>query len=286
MVKNRKPAARVMLGVSAGAALVLGLSGCSQSTIEQWGRVGFPEPASDRAPFIGDLWVGSWIASMVIGVFVWGLIFYAIIKFRRKGADAKAPRQTRYNLPLELLYTLVPFLIIGVLFFFTVQAQNNILAKAGPDKPLHTLNVLGQKWSWTFNYMEEANPAVGAVVHEIGTIEKIPDLYLPLNQPVRFNLKSADVIHSFWIPDFYFKLDVIPGHPNSFDVTPTKAGTFLGKCAELCGTYHSAMVFNVHVVSEEEYSAYLKGLAAKGQTGEVTPPAFPNSAPTLPQKEG
>ncbi len=283
VVHNPRPVARGLAVLGAGA-LALALSGCSQETMDQWGRWGMLQPASDRAPFIGNLWNGAWIASMIIGAFVWGLIFYAIIRFRRKKGDTHLPRQTRYNLPLELLYTLVPFLIIGVLFFFTVQSQNGVLAKS--TEPVHTINVVGQKWSWTFNYMEDKNPAVGAIVHEGGTIEKIPDLYLPVNQPVRFNLTSADVIHSFWIPDFYFKLDVIPGHPNSFDVTPTVEGDFLGKCAELCGTYHSAMLFNVHVVSEANYNEYLKSLVTKGQTGEIKPPAFPNTAPTVPQKEG
>mgnify|MGYP003424616516 FL=1 len=194
------------------------------------------------------------------------------------------PRQTRYNLPMEILYTLVPFLIIGVLFFYTVQAQDKLLAKA-PNDAVHTINVLGQKWSWTFNYMEDKNPAGGAIVHEGGTIEQIPDLYLPVNQPVRFNLASADVIHSFWIPEFYFKLDVIPGHPNSFDVTPNRTGTFLAKCAELCGTYHSVMLFNVHVVSVDEYNAHLKGLAAKGQTGELKGPEWANTVPSPPADE-
>lgn len=243
-----------------------------------------PEAASDRAPFIGDLWNGAWIASMIIGAFVWGLIFYVIIRFRRRKGAEEAPRQVRYNLPMELLYTLVPFLIIGVLFFYTVQSQNAVLAKA--DQPKHVVNVIGQKWSWTFNYIEDKNPAVGAIVHQAGTIEKAPDLYLPVGESVRFNLASADVIHSFWVPEFYFKLDVVPGLANSFDMTPTKPGTYLGKCTELCGTYHSAMLFNVHVVSVEEYNAYLKSLAAAGQTGEITPADYANKAPVIPKKEG
>ena len=130
--------------------------------------------------------------------------------------------------------------------------------------------------------MEAGNPSVGAVVHQVGTIDKIPDLYLPVNKPVRFNLTSADVIHSFWVPAFYFKLDVIPGHPNSFDVTPDKEGVYSGKCAELCGTYHAAMLFTVHVVSEQESLAYLNSLKAAGQTGEITAPAYPNTVPSVP----
>lgn len=139
----------------------------------------------------------------------------------------------------------------------------------------HTVNVVGQKWSWTFNYMEP-----DGVVHEVGTIEKIPDLYLVENEPVRINLASADVIHSFWVPSFYYKLDVIPGKPNSFDVTPTKRGVFAGKCAELCGTYHSAMLFNVHVVSAEEYQAHVKQLRDAGKTGEIKPPVGTHQLPT------
>lgn len=281
---SSKPVTRVLLAATTGLT-ALALSGCSQATMEQWTRWGLPEVASDRAPFIGNLWNGAWIASMVIGVFVWGLIGWVIVRYRRRHED-EVPRQTRYNVPLEILYTLVPFLIIGVLFFFTVQAQNGVLAKE-TSKPVHEINVVGQKWSWTFNYMEDKNPEVGVVVHEAGTIDRIADLYLPVNKPVRFNLRSADVDHSFWIPDFYFKLDVLPGHPNSFDVTPTKEGLFLGKCAELCGTYHAAMVFNVHVVSEAEYYAHLKSLAATGvNTGEVKVPEYTVKGPQLVEKKG
>ncbi len=283
MVRQLHPLRLLLAGSVLGATLAL--SGCSAETAAQWGRFGLPEAASDRAPFVGNLWVGAWIASLVVGVFVWGLIVWVMIRYRKRQPDEQ-PRQTRYNLPLELLYTLVPFLIIGVLFFYTVQAQNGVLAKE-TTRPVTTINVIGQKWSWTFNYMEASNPAVGAVVHEAGTIDKIPDLYLPVNKPVRFNLASADVIHSFWVPAFYFKLDVIPGRQNSFDITPDKVGVYSGKCAELCGTYHAAMLFTVHVVPEQEYIAYLKSLKANpNNVGEVTPPEYPNVVPTVPAVEG
>lgn len=281
MVRQRGPRKLLRAASVLGATLVL--AGCSAETMAQWGRFGLPEAASDRTPLVGNLWAGAWITSLIVGVFVLGLIVWVMIRFRRKHPDEQ-PRQVRYNLPLELLYTLVPFLIIGVLFFYTVQAQNGVLAKE-TTKPLTTVNVIGQKWSWTFNYMEAENPAVGTVVHQVGTIDKIPDLYLPVNKPVRFNLASADVIHSFWVPAFYFKLDVIPGRNNSFDVTPDKLGTYSGKCAELCGTYHAAMLFTVHVVTEQEYTAYLNTLKVAGQVGEIRPPDYPNVVPTVPAIE-
>ena len=275
---RRSVTVRAGFGLLAGLLL---LGGCSQASSEQWGRGGLPEAASDRAVSIGNLWSGAWAASMIIGVLVWGLIGWAVFRYRRRHDD-EVPRQVKYNLPMEIMYTIVPVLIIGVLFVFTYNTQNRVLAKV--DKPDLQVNVIGQKWSWTFNYMEQDNPRVGAVINDAGTIERIPDLYLPVDKTVRFKLDSADVIHSFWVPDFYFKLDVIPGHTNWFDVKPTKLGTFHGKCAELCGTYHAAMLFTVHVVSQDEYERYLNGLKSKGQTGEVKVPVFVTALP-VPSKK-
>lgn len=279
---NRHRRAMKLAAGSIGATLLLGLTGCSQDLNDQFKRVGLQAPASDRAHYMSDLWIGAWIACAVIGVLVWGLIFYSMYKFRRRPGN-EVPRQTSYHLPLELLYTLVPFLIIGVLFFYTVKTQNRVLATE--DKPDHTIAVVGQKWSWTFNYLEQDNAAIGETVHEIGTIQRIPDLYLPVNKSVRFELTSADVIHSFWVPAFYFKMDAIPGKPNSFELTPNKIGVYDGKCAELCGTWHAAMLFTVHVVSEEEYNAYVKGLAQKGQTGAKYGPVGPSTLPSATKKE-
>lgn len=258
---------------------MIALAGCSSALNDQLRRVGQLAPASDRAPAMGHLWQGAWIACAIIGVLVWGLIFFAVIRYRRKSGDPEAPKQTKYHLPLELLYTLIPVLIIGVLFFYTVRTQNTVLAK--DTKPQHTIGVVGQKWAWTFNYMEANNPQVGADLHEFGTLTHYADLYLPVGESVRFNITSADVDHSFWVPAFYFKLDAIPGHPNSFDLTPTKIGTFDGKCAELCGTYHAKMLFTVHVVSADDYYRYLQQLKANGATGALNGPADPSTLPSV-----
>ena len=141
------------------------------------------------------------------------------MRYRRKTAEM--PKQNRYNLPMEIFYTVVPFIIVGVLFYFTIIAQNRVTAKvAEPDV---TIDVVGQKWSWTFNYKEAENPAVGEDVWFAGTIEKSPDLYLPVGKSVRFNLSSPDVIHSFWVPSFYEKLDVVPGRNNYLRPDPDQA---------------------------------------------------------------
>ncbi len=259
---------------AAGAGLgLLALAGCSSDTVAELRRLGLPEPASDRAPYIFDLWIGTWIAAGVIGVGTWALILYAAVRFKTR--HNAMPKQNRYNLPMEIFYTIAPFIVVGVLFYYTILAQNAV--QEDDPAPEVIVDVVGQKWSWTFNYKEADNPAVGSDVYEAGTINKTPTLYLPVNKSVRFNLSSPDVIHSFWVPAFYRKLDVVPGRDNFMVMTPTQEGTFRGKCTELCGTYHSAMLFNVAVVSEEEYHTYLKGLIARGQVGEAKGPADANS---------
>jgi len=257
------PVKRRLTALAGVAGGVLLLSGCSGETVEQWKRLGLPEGASDRTDAIESLWVGAWTAALIIGALVWGLILWAVVRYRRRDEDA--PKQVRYNLPLEALYTLAPFAIIGALFFYTETTNDEVTASSGD--PSHTVHVVGQQWQWTFNYSDQVPGEAEAGVWETGTLEDPAELWLPVDEVVKFELTSPDVIHSFWVPAFYFKKDVIPGRPNSFELTPTRTGTFAGKCAELCGLYHSRMTFSVRVVSKAEYDAHLKELAEKGQTG-------------------
>jgi cytochrome c oxidase subunit II len=251
---------RILVAAAVSAAVFL-LSGCSAELTEQAKRFGLPERSSVEGEFVGDLWQGFWITAAVVGVTVWGLILWCVIAYRRRTPDL--PNQTRYNLPIETLYTVTPLLVVAALFTWTIRQQNEILELS--REPDVTIGVVGQQWSWTFNYADEG-------VYDVGTAAENPTLYLPVDNLVRFELRSPDVIHSFWIPSFYFKMDVIPGRLNEFQMTPDTEGTFKGKCAELCGTYHSRMLFNVRIVSEAEYRAHIAELRARGQTGTVEAP--------------
>ncbi len=255
-------ARQVILG--AGILLpALSLTGCSKHTIGSLKRLGLPAATDDRAVYTQHLWIGAWIAAGCVGFLVWGLILWAALRYRRR-SDDELPVQTRYNLPIEVLYTVAPIIVIAVLFFFTVETQNKVLATvAHPD---HSVKVVGQQWSWTFDYLHE--PAVGGrSVYDVGTPAHLPELWLVKGQTVTFNLRSPDVIHSFWVPSFAMKLDVIPGRQNSFSVTPTRTGTFVGRCAELCGWLHSRMLFSVHIVGEAAFNRHLHDLKAAGQIG-------------------
>jgi cytochrome c oxidase subunit 2 len=128
--------------------------------------------------------------------------------------------------------------------------------------PQNTVGVVGFKWNWGFNYTKDD-------AFETGTPNKPAELWLPVNERVRFSLTSPDVIHSFWVPQFLFKMDVVPGRENQFELTPNKLGVFAGKCAELCGTYHSEMLFNVHVVTRADYDQHIAQLKAAGQSGQL-----------------
>lgn len=247
----------------AGALLapVLLLSACSAEDKYQLTHWAMPDAdATEQSIHIYQLWKWSWIALLIVGVLTWFLMFYAAWRYRRRHDD-DVPVQLRYHLPLEILYTIAPLIMVIVLFDHTVQAQNKILhMDENPDRVIH---VVGQQWSWTFNYEDGDQYA-----YEYGTGSEIPTLYLPVGETTEFKLTSPDVIHSFWITGFLMKMDIIPGKENSFQVTPRKEGSYDGKCAELCGVYHSRMLFNVEVVSPEEYEQHLQDLEDAGQVGD------------------
>jgi cytochrome c oxidase subunit II len=252
------PARARRAGIAAAAFSVIPLlASCSEQDQEAWKRGAMPEGASDRSDAMITMWQWTWVAALAVGVLVWGLIIYAIIRFRRRSAT-EVPLQVRYNLPMEILYTIAPIIVVLVFFKFVVDVQNEV---GDEPEPEHTVKVVGQKWSWSFNYVEET--AIGGqTVNVVGTPADPPTLVLPVGESVRFDLWSPDVIHSFWVPAFTYKMDVIPGKEDQgFTLTPEREGTFMGKCAELCGTYHSRMLFDVRVVSPEEYDDYLRELS-------------------------
>ena len=260
-----RAAAPVKKGVRA-AVLGLGLlalGACSAEDKDQIRRLAMPDPASEQAPATFELWKWSWVAAAVVGVLVWALMFYAAYRFRRT-AKNQVPVQTRYNLPLEIFYTIAPIMMVIVFFYWTVDVQNKVLDEDA--KVDHVVDVVGQQWSWTFNYTDQGTD--GTTPRTVGTTAERPTLVLPVDQTVEFKLHSPDVIHSFGVDGFLVKMDVIPGKTNSLRVTPNKLGTYAGKCYELCGVYHSRMLFDVKVVSQAEYQGYLDELEATGQVSD------------------
>ena len=259
--------------------VVLALTGCDDLQLHGYlpGFISGQDPTTNQTQRVSDLWVGSWITLLAVGVITWAVIIWAAIVFRRRRGQTGLPVQLRYNMPLEIFYTVVPLILVLGLFAFTARDQNAIETRyANPEV---TIDAYGKQWSWDFVYdggaasssvyesgvqAEPSDPGVA----NTGFVEAtIPTLYLPVDRSVEIKLRTRDVNHSFWVIDFLYKKDMIAGQTNYWDFMPTRIGTYEGKCAELCGEYHSRMLFNVKVVSQADYDAHLASLRAQGNVG-------------------
>jgi cytochrome c oxidase subunit 2 len=246
--------------------MLLGLAivttGCKSTAFT---RMGLPPPVTKQGDVTLSMWQGSWIAAWLVGAVVWGGIIWVIIFHRKRGNQL--PQQVRYNLPIEILYTVLPFIMVGVMFFFTARDENYITKL--PAHPAVIVNVTGQQWSWTFQYPQYQVTQAGgpaSMVTEIGQMwrpdaqaQNLPLLVIPENETVQFNLTSIDVIHSFWVNEFEFKRDVIPGFPNHFAITANRTGTFIGRCTELCGVWHSRMLFRIKIETPAQFRQWIHG---------------------------
>lgn len=253
---------------------MLATSGCGvREAYEKAFNLGLPEPITRQADVIYETWLGSVAAALGVGFFVWGLIFYTVIRFRKNSDEL--PRQVRYNLPIEVLYTVVPFVIISVLFYYTAVNENYInKTEKNPDL---TVDIVGFQWNWQFQYPKQKLQVTGSLTQPAVMV-------LPADKRIRFVETSPDVIHSWFVPAFMFKRDVVPGRSNSFEVTikPAAAGhTYIGRCAEFCGEKHSRMNFYVKVVTAAEFDAYLKQLAL--DPGAAMTQNERGAVPTIPE---
>ncbi|WP_314102125.1 cytochrome c oxidase subunit II [uncultured Frigoribacterium sp.] len=258
--------------IPVAAVMALVLAGCTPEQLQGW----LPTTAgtTNHVDSIIGLWVTSWIVLLIVGLIVWGLIIWTCIAYRRRKGQTGLPVQLRYNMPIEIFYTVVPLILVLGFFAFTARDQAAIEEPtANPDVKI---DVYAKRWAWDFNYIDQQQEDDSVYYQGIQAQElpdgevdqdQLPVLYLPVGKTVQIDLKSRDVAHSFWIVDFLYKKDTIPGKTNYMYFTPEKEGTFTGKCAELCGEYHSLMLFNVKVVSEGEYEDYLDTLADEGNTG-------------------
>lgn len=245
---------RSLAAVALAIPALLLLSGCSFDSKDISG-MGFPKGVTSVNDISLSLWQGAWIAAGVVGVFTFILIIWPAIFHRAKVGKGEFPKQTQYNIPVEILYTVIPFVIVAVLFYFTAVKENKIVDKTSPVK--HEITVEGIQWSWQFGYPEAGE---GAVV--TGTPAQPPTLYMPLGEKVRFTLTANDVVHGFWVPAFMIQMQNLPGETNHLQFTANKLGEFPGRCNILCGRNHSQMIFKVKVVTPEQYQKYLDSLKA------------------------
>ena len=279
---------RRLKGASLLTILAVVLAGCTAQSSMGW--LPTERGLTNQVDRVIDLWVVSWIVLLVVGVITWLLLIWATVVYRRRKGQTGLPTQLRYNMPIEVFYTIVPLILVLVLFGFT--ARDQIAIEQPLEDPDVSIEVYGKRWAWDFNYLNENVFSAGIQAQELpgGRIEteSLPVLYLPVDQKVEITIESRDVIHSFWIIDFLYKKDMIPSRTNYWYFVPQKEGVYRGKCAELCGEYHSMMLFEVRVVSVDEYNKQMGALRANGNVGRLGPElnTLQNLPGTTPLSEG
>ena len=177
------------------------------------------------------------------------VIFGAVLRYRGRALDAVSKRSESNR--LEASYALLLVAVVAFLLYLTFTAEHRVDTVANREQPSLTVNVIGAKWEWEFDY-----PQYG-IVRRSGTVGR-QALVVPVGQAIRFNMTSQDVIHAFWIAEVEYKHDLFPGNVQHQILTFTRTGLFPGQCAEFCGLRHADMVFNVRVVTPSAFSAWAR----------------------------
>jgi cytochrome c oxidase subunit 2 len=236
-----------MIGIGVVAAVI----GTVLTLLIDW----FPEPAAGSADDIDTLYDVLLIASVPIFVLVMTIAIYSVFKFRARPGDLRDGAPIHGNTRLEIFWVTVPFMLVTGLAIYGWIVLNDIEAKEPNEL---RVNVTGQQFTWTFEYAQEK--------------VKSGELVLPVDRPVHFRVRSRDVIHSFWVPQFRLKTDAVPGLTTRLRITPDKTGTFRVVCAELCGIGHSTMRQNVRVLPARDFDAWLAKQRGGGGGGEEEGP--------------
>ncbi len=250
---------------AAVTVLALALSGCNL-------RFGQVQGASTQSHLEFRLYFWMMVAGVLVAIVVWALIFWSVFRYRRR--DDTIPKQFQEHYVLEIVYTVIPLLMVLVIFGFTFVVENKIDDVLTPPQVI--VNVTAYQWGWEFQYsMPGPDPQVNCqqVPYDCVTVETAagaapsalaqpytssiyPQLVLPENETVRFFLRSDDVIHGFYIREFNFSRYAQPGVVNQFEFHPTQTGVFPGQCTQYCGLYHSEMLFSVRVDTPSQFQTW------------------------------
>ena len=215
-----------------------------------------PDPVTETGQEVFNLYLIVLGLAALVFVGVEGFILYAIFRYRRQPGDDVLPEQHHGNTAVEIVWTLIPTVIVFILFGFSIATLGEVEARS--DDPGVEIRVEGFQWNWRFHYPDDV------VSGPQGTEPAV--LGVPVGEPVRLVLESMDVNHAFYVPQFLIKRDLIPvgenGRHNELEFTITEPGTYSGQCAEFCGTAHADMIFTVEAMERADYDAWLAALAS------------------------
>ncbi len=217
-------------------------------------------PASGSAEIMSQLFWFTLVLATIVFVLVEGLLIYSSLRFRRRAPlPFQEPPQIHGNTRLEVMWATVPALILVGLFGITVSRLGDLSQLPTDPNTLH-ISVTGRQFQWDFGYGNSG-------------VTTTNDLHLPVGTPLVFDVTSVDVIHSFWVPALYGKIDANPGRVNRITYTVNQPGTYRGVCAELCGNGHAGMQFRVEAVSQADFDTWLADQQSGGPGAPVAPTA-------------
>jgi cytochrome c oxidase subunit II len=259
-------------------ALAALLAGCAGQPQPGTGPIDQPPgffpvaPVTDAGKATSDLYDLTFAIAAIVFVLVEGLLIYITLRFRRRPSDTDLPKQVHGSNPLEILWTVVPAITVTLLFTAALITLNNEAEASSSTTPTLVVDVHGFQWQWTFDYEAQG-------LSFTGTGSTGPVMVLPVNESIRIRLHSADtdVIHSFYVPQFLYKKDVVPGRVNEFDVVVREPGTYPGQCAEFCGLGHADMKFSVQAVTRADFDAWV----AEQQQARPSQGPAPSGAPSI-----
>jgi cytochrome c oxidase subunit II len=229
-----------------------------------------PQAATAEGRDVSALYSGFVAIAVVIGAIVFGGTTWSVLRYRRRRGETLAlPPQTRGSLVVESIWTAIPVLIVVGLFVATLVVLNRVQAVS--QRPGASIRVEAFRWGWTFRY-----PNDGITVSGVG--DPGPEIYVPVGEPIQLTLTAADVVHSFYVPQFLFKRDAVPGRESTFQFTVDDPGAYRGQCAEYCGIYHSRMPFTVRAVSRADYDTWIARQPKSSAGASASGPAGPGSA--------
>jgi cytochrome c oxidase subunit 2 len=245
-------ASRVGLGVLAGVVL----AGCAK------------QGATVQGQEIHDLYVTIAMLAAPVFVGVEGVLLWCVLRYRRRERDDGRPVPQGAGGPRSLaVFFAIPTVIVAFLYPFGERTLADV--QRPEPNPAVELRIEGFQWQWTFYYLNEGFFVTGR------TLTKVPAVELPVGEPVHVRLESRDVVHEFYVPEFLFMRNALPGRPNEFSFTPTRIGRFQGRCAEFCGLHHAQMTFALEVVSQADYVAWVDQQRKAAQNVDCNPSGPP-----------
>jgi cytochrome c oxidase subunit 2 len=240
-----------------------------------------PQAVTDRGESIRDLYTIVFLIAVVIFFIVEGLIIWTVIRYRRRPADGSLPPQTHGNNIAEIVWTVVPTLVVAFMFVASWQTLNVVEAQS--ETPETRIRAVAGQFQWSFDYLDDDGETV--LYSQLLPVGEDGGMAVPAGRTVLLSLESPDVIHAFYVPQFLFKRDVVPGRINTFEFTvgAEHAGqTFRGQCAELCGAGHRVMLFDVHALEPAAFDAWLAQQIADANATPPPPPSGEAEGPTIP----